>query len=146
MAISSVAVFLGAVLSILSRAPAVLACLDDYSIYRYVHILNTYIYIYIYVYIYIYTSLSLYIYIYTYTYISIHLSLSLYIKPKVHPAGRRAPWHADLRSTAASSTDALLEILQLIIMRVLTTVREIRKQIFKPEVGSVLVPLRQAKM
>ena len=28
----------------------------------------------------------------------------------VHPAGRRVPWPADLRSSAASSTDAVLEI------------------------------------
>ena len=37
------------------------------------------------------------------------------------------PWPAYLRSTAASSTDAVLEIVYSIIMWVLTTVHEIRK-------------------
>ena len=39
-------------------------------------------------------------------------------------------WSADLRSTAASSTDAVLEIVEFIIMWVLTDVREIRKKSF----------------
>ena len=46
-------------------------------------------------------------------------------------AGRRVTWPADLRSTAASSTDAVLEIVELIIMWVLTTVREIRKKTYQ---------------
>ena len=43
------------------------------------------------------------------------------------PAGRRVPWPADLRSTAASSSDAVLEIIELVIMWVLTAMRGIRK-------------------
>ena len=35
-------------------------------------------------------------------------------KNGVHPAGRRVPWPADLRTTAASSTDAVLEIISII--------------------------------
>ena len=31
-------------------------------------------------------------------------------KHGVRPSGRRVPWPADLRSTAASSTDAVLEL------------------------------------
>ena len=50
-------------------------------------------------------------------------------KNGVHPAGRRVPWPADLWSTAASSPDAVLEIVSLIIMWVLTTVREIHKHV-----------------
>ena len=54
-------------------------------------------------------------------------------KNGVHPAGRRVPWPADLRSTAASGTHAVLEIVYLIITWVLTTVREIRRT--TPEQG-----------
>ena len=42
--------------------------------------------------------------------------------------GRRLPWPADLKSTAASSAGVVLEIVPLLIMRELTTVRGIHSK------------------
>ena len=60
-----------------------------------------------------YLSLSLYVYTYVYIYIHIYIYIYIYIC---------------MKGTAASSTDAVQEIVQLVIMWVLTTVRNICKR------------------